>query len=185
MRSRVIKHSVCSKCQSRPCHFTPPTFTSDLPASKSGTLPLASCPGCQHHSIITGRKRVWLRNPCSGPISNCLGEVWGRLCVENMRPGSEEPNSPCFTFICDVPHQASFPMAISTSAGAGTGCRGVLLSQLLWQSLTEHWGLKRKSDLWIPQCCPFHAQAGRGGRQGHRAQRGVTQLIEIRAQSRF
>ena len=65
-----------------------------------------------------------MRDPSFRSVSNCLGEVWGRLCIDNIRPGSEKPESPSFTFMCNVPHQAGFPMAISTSVGAGTGYGG-------------------------------------------------------------
>ena len=88
------------------------------------------------------------------------GDSGQALCVNNIRPVREKPDSPCFTFICDISHQASFPVAVSMPPRAGMGCGEVLISQLLWQSFTGYWGLRRKSSLQTPRGCHFQACGG-------------------------
>lgn len=147
-----------------PC--TPPGFL-------SRSLPHVSSPACQHRSVITVEMSARLRNAGFRSIFSCLGEVWGRLRVHDVRPGSGKADAVWLTFLCTDRHQASVPVAISTSVGAGTGYRGALFSQLLWQSFPEHWGLQKISKLQIPQCRHFQAPGGLGDVQGRRAQGGA------------
>lgn len=79
------------------------------PGFLSRSLPHASSPACQHRSVITAEMSTRLRNTGFRSISSCLGEVWGRLHVHDVRPGSGKPDTAWLTFLCTDPHQASIP----------------------------------------------------------------------------